>query len=154
MGRRRPTHQHGGDQPAHRARQRADHARQQRRGRTVAGTTKYVANVFVNYTFTDGRLKGFSAGGGVSRTGRQYSTIIRNETYYRAARDNTSLALSYSTKLRNVPTRFALNINNVLDDTDPIVTSYDGSWRDASGRAIANGFSLPSRRLSSRLDSR
>jgi outer membrane receptor protein involved in Fe transport len=115
-------------------------------GRTVAGTTKYVANMFVHYTFTDGRLKGFSVGGGVSRTGRQYSTIIRNETYYRAARDNTSLALSYSTKLRNVPTRFALNINNVLDDTDPIVTSYDGSWRDASGRAIANGFSLPSPR--------
>ena len=94
----------------------------------------------------EGGLKGFSVGGGVSRTGPQFSTIIRNETYYRAARISTNLVLAYTTKIRSVPTRFALNVTNVLDDTDPIVTSYDGSWRDANGRAIVNGFSLPSPR--------
>ncbi len=115
-------------------------------GRTVAGTTKYVANIFANYSFLEGPLKGYSIGAGVSRTGPQFSTIIRNETYRRAARNLTNLSLAYSTKIRSIPTRFALNVTNLLGDEDPIITSYDGSWRDANGRAIANGFSLPSPR--------
>lgn len=115
-------------------------------GRTVSGTTKYVANIFANYSFHTGMMKGFSIGGGVSRVGPQFSTIIRNETYNRAARINTNMSLAYNTKLGKIPTRFALNITNVLDDTDVIITSYDGSWRDANGKAIANGFSLPAPR--------
>ena len=115
-------------------------------GRTVAGTTKYVANIFANYTFAAGTLKGFSVGGGVSRVGPQYSTVIRNETYYRAARNTTNLALGYATRLSGIPTRFALNVSNVLDDKDPVITSYDGSWRDTNGRAIANGYFLPAPR--------
>jgi len=115
-------------------------------GRTVVGTTDYVANIFANYTFSSERLKGLSVGGGVSRTGRQYSTVIRNETYYRAARDTTNMVIAYSTKVFDVPARFALNVTNILDDKDPIITSYDGSWRDTSGRAIANGYFLPAPR--------
>ncbi len=115
-------------------------------GKTVAGTTKYVANIFANYTFTNDTLKGLSIGGGVSRTGKQYSTIIRNETYYRAERNTTSMVVAYSTKLGSVPARFALNVLNVLDDKDPVITSYDGSWRDSAGRAIANGYFLPAPR--------
>lgn len=115
-------------------------------GKTVVGTTKYVANIFANYTFMNDKLKGLSIGGGVSRTGKQYSTVIRNETYYRAERTTTNMVIAYSTKFGGIPTRIALNVLNVLDDKDPVITSYDGSWRDSAGRAIPNGYFLPAPR--------
>ncbi len=39
--------------------------------------------------------------------------------------------------------RFALNINNVLDDRDPLIYTFDGGWRDTNGQVIPNGFTLP-----------
>lgn len=115
-------------------------------GKTVTGLADYTANLFANYSFLAGPLEGFSIGGGFSRTGRQYSTIIRNETYYRDARDSTNLVLAYKTKFGRVAARFSLNVTNLLDETDPVISSYDGSWRDSSGKAIANGYFLPTPR--------
>jgi len=116
-------------------------------GANVAGVAKYIANFFANYTFTNDTLKGFSVGAGFTHTDRQFSTIIRGTTYYRAARDSTNLALGYATKFNGIPTNFRLNVSNVFDDTDPIITSYDGSWRDSAGVAIPNGYTLPAPRL-------
>lgn len=111
-------------------------------GRTRTGLVRYTSNAFANYTFSEGLLRGFSIGGGASRTGRTYVSTIRSTFYYRGEQLTTSLRLGYNTRLRNVPTRFALNVENVLDDRDPIVSTFDGGYRDTNGVAIPNGFIL------------
>ena len=115
-------------------------------GRTRTGLVKSTSNVFANYTFGEGNLKGFSVGGGLARTGQTYVSTIRNTKYYRGEQTSSSLRLGYHTKLRGIPTRLALNVDNVLDDRDPIVSTYDGGYRDTNGVAIANGFILRSPR--------
>ncbi|WP_158277517.1 TonB-dependent receptor plug domain-containing protein [Opitutus sp. ER46] len=122
-------------------------------GKTKTGLVDYTASVFVNYTFTDNALRGFSIGGGVARTGQQYVGDFGAPDgqpkfkYYADARTSTSLVLAYETKLRHIPVRFALNIDNVLDDTDPIVTGYHWGWMDPNtGRNIASGYMLPAPR--------
>jgi outer membrane receptor protein involved in Fe transport len=115
-------------------------------GRTRTGLVKYTSNVFANYSFSEGALRGLSVGGGIARTGRNYVSTIRNTRYYRDELTTTSLRLGYSTKLRGFPTRFALNVDNVLDDRDPLVSTFDGGYRDTNGVAIPNGFILPSPR--------
>ena len=111
-------------------------------GRTRTGLVRYTSNVFANYTVSEGSLRGFSFGGGLARTGRTYVSTIRNTKYYRGEQTSSSLRLGYQTKFRGVPTRLALNVDNVLDDRDPIVSTFDGGYRDSNGVAIANGFIL------------
>ncbi len=111
-------------------------------GRTRTGLVKFTSNVFANYSFSEGALRGFSLGGGLARTGRTYVSTIRTTKYYRGEQTTTSLRFGYNTKLRGIPTRLSLNVENVLDDLDPIVSSFDGGYRDPNGVAIANGFIL------------
>ncbi|MBI5766845.1 MAG: TonB-dependent receptor plug domain-containing protein [Verrucomicrobia bacterium] len=111
-------------------------------GRTRTGLVKYTSNVFANYTFSEGALKGLSFGTGAARTGRTYVATIRNTLYYRGEQTTTSLRVGYNTRALGFPTRLALNVENVLDDQDPIVSTFDGGYRDTSGVAIANGFIL------------
>jgi outer membrane receptor protein involved in Fe transport len=111
-------------------------------GRTRTGLVRYTSNVFANYTFNEGSFRGFSFGGGAARTGRTYVSTIRNTFYYRGEQLTTSLRLGYNTRIRGIPTRLALNVENVLDDHDPIVSTFDGGYRDTNGVAIANGFIL------------
>lgn len=116
-------------------------------GRPRTGVVDYTANLFANYTFLDGPFNGFSVGAGFARTGRQYISLIRSEQYYRDVRNTTTLALAYETKIRGILARFAVNIDNVIDDKDPMIYSFDGGWRDTNGKAIANGFTLPNPRI-------
>ena len=111
-------------------------------GRTRTGLVRYTSNIFANYTVAEGSLRGLSLGGGFARTGRTYVSTIRNEKYYRGVQLTTSLRLGYNTKFRDIPTRFALNVENVLDDRDPIISTFDGGYRNTAGVAIANGFIL------------
>ncbi len=123
-------------------------------GSTKTGLVKYTANVFANYTFLDDRLQGFSVGAGVARTGRQYLTTIGNQKRYSSERTTADVVLAYETKLARYPLRLALNVENVFDKRDPIVTSYDGGWKDGAGNPIPNGwyFQTPRTfRLSARL---
>jgi len=115
-------------------------------GRTRTGLVRYTSNVFANYTVAEGALRGFSIGGGAARTGRTYVSLIRNEKYYRDEQLTTSLRFGYSMKFRAIPMRLALNVENVLDDRDPIVSTFDGGYRDTNGVAIPNGFILRSPR--------
>ncbi|MBI2515538.1 MAG: TonB-dependent receptor [Opitutae bacterium] len=104
------------------------------------GLVKYTAALFANYTFTGETLKGFSAGGGVSYTGRSYAGILDSKEYYGTAVTNTSAVFAYETKIYGIPTHIALNIDNVLDKKDPIVTSYHWGYTDEAGNHIRDGY--------------
>jgi len=121
-------------------------------GKTKLGLVDYTASVFALYTFTDNSLKGFSLGGGVAKTGKQYVGDFGAPDgqpkfpYYGSVRTTTSLVLAYETKLQRIPVRLALNVDNVLDDKDPIITGYHWGWVDAAGHSIANAYYLPAPR--------
>lgn len=113
-------------------------------GRPQVNLVDYTANVFANYTFLDGILKGFSAGAGATFLGKQYLTTIRNQKWYGDSRQSVSLVFAYTTKLVfNKETRIALNIDNVLNDRDAVITGYDGGWRYANGSPAPNGYYQP-----------
>ena len=46
----------------------------------------------------------------------------------------------YETKIRELNVRLALNVDHVFDRRDPIITSYDGGWKDVEGSPIPNGY--------------
>lgn len=112
-------------------------------GKDKVGLVKYTASLFANYTFQDGPLSGFSFGGGVSQIGRQYVGEVRDEKIYSSKRLTTQLVFAYETTFFNRPTRIALNVDNVLDDRDPIYTGYDATWVDVAGRPVVSGFYTP-----------
>lgn len=110
------------------------------------GLVKYTSSVFANYTFTDDTMKGFSAGGGVSYTGRSYAGIYDAKTYYGYTTTSTAAVFAYETKFNGIPMRLALNIDNVLDDKKPVVTSYHWGYTDTAGTHIKDGYYLPAPR--------
>jgi hypothetical protein len=109
-------------------------------GATKTGLVKYTANAFANYSFLDGDLRGFSIGAGIAQTGRQYVSTIRNVMRYSSERRTATAVLAYETKFRDMDLRLALNVDNLFDKRDPIITSYDGGWKDAGGNPIPNGW--------------
>ncbi len=114
-------------------------------GQTKTGLVDYTANVFVHYTFAEGWLSGFSAGAGVAITGKQYVGNVLDQKRYMDRRTATTLSLAYKTELWDTPTRFAINVDNLFDDEDYIVSSYDGGWL-SEGQPIRNGFFFPAPR--------
>ncbi len=118
-------------------------------GKTKTGLVDYTLSFFANYTFTNEALKGFSAGGGFTYTGKQYVGDFgapdgqTKFAHYADKRVSTSLVFAYETKLGKIPTRFALNIDNVFDDKDPIVTGYHWGWVTSPGKAVASSYDLP-----------
>ena len=116
-------------------------------GGIQSGSVKYTASLFAHYTFTNDTLKGFSVGAGVAKTGKKYAGLFDNKPVYADATTSTNAVIAYETKIGKVPARFALNIANVLDDKDPIVTGYHWGYRDQSGGLVADQFSLPAPRV-------
>ena len=108
-------------------------------GRALNNQADYTANVFGNYSFTSGRVKGLSLGGGASLVGRR---IIGNQVtnafdYLKAPAYYTVTATAgYNLKLRNRNVRLQLNINNLLDYNDPYYTGI----RTLAGRNYRDGF--------------
>ncbi|MBE2213038.1 MAG: TonB-dependent receptor plug domain-containing protein [Opitutaceae bacterium] len=121
-------------------------------GKTKTGLVDYTASVFANYTFLGETLKGFSVGGGVALTGEQYVGEFGAPdgqpkfAHYADERLSTNMVLAYAMKLGEIPVRLQLNIDNVLDDKDPIVTGYHWGWITSPGHAVPNAYILPAPR--------
>lgn len=116
-------------------------------GAKVGGLVKYTASFFANYTFLGDRLKGWSIGGGMAYAGKAYSAIYDDETYRADSVRTTSAVIAYDTRFgENVQARFAVNIENVLGDDDPLVTSYYSDYVDEAGTRLPSGYSLPTPR--------
>lgn len=112
-------------------------------GAKQLGQVKYTASVFANYTFTNDTLKGFQVGGGVAYRAKPYAGIFDSKEYYGDSRTWTNLVLQYDTKIRSVPVHLQLNVDNVFDDKDPLVTSYHWGYTDSAGNHIKDGYIMP-----------
>jgi outer membrane receptor protein involved in Fe transport len=111
-----------------------------------SGSVDYTASLFAHYTFSGDMLKGVSIGGGMNKTGRSYAGEFDGKSAFGSTRTDTSAVLAYETKIRGVPARFALNIDNVLDEDDPIITGYHWGYRDQAGGLVSDQFYLPAPR--------
>ncbi|HYD83347.1 MAG TPA: hypothetical protein VEA63_04830, partial [Opitutus sp.] len=109
-------------------------------GSTKTGLVDYTANVFANYTFVGDRFDGLSIGAGAARTGAQYLNTIDDEMIYSSVRTTVNAVIAYEFDFRDIGVRLALNVENLLNETDPIITSYDGAWKDGRGNPIPNGY--------------
>lgn len=122
-----------------------------RNGEYIRGFSKEKANLRANYTWTESALKGLSLGGGVQwvsapvigkyrEGGRQAGETPRwselqpfdngsQTPIYGEAQIYTHLNVGYRTKLklfgRATDISFQLNVNNVFDNTDPVITQAD-----------------------------
>jgi len=116
-------------------------------GTTVAGSVKYTASFFGTYSFLeDSVLDGLSIGAGISKTGRRYANVYDGEEYWGSDITTTNLLLAYEMEIHNLPVRFALNVDNVFDDNDPIITDYHYAYQDADGRHVPNSWYIQSPR--------
>lgn len=106
-------------------------------GRPLNGTIKWNANIFGNYRFNTGALKGLRLGGGVNFYGKRIIgsptdspyTLIHSDDYYLL-----SAMAGYAFKIAGVQLDLTLNVTNVLDYSDPVfkgVTVYNNiTYRD------------------------
>lgn len=101
-------------------------------GRPLNGTYKWTANLFGNYTFDSGWLKGLRVGGGANFYGRR---IIGNPTglpfSYIYAQEYSVLTatLGYPVKVFGRQVDLSVNVTNLLDYDKPVfngVTVYSG----------------------------
>ncbi|PTY02481.1 hypothetical protein DB347_24060 [Opitutaceae bacterium EW11] len=104
------------------------------------GLVDYTASIFGFYTFPKHVFPGFSVGAGVTRTGKTYAATYDSKEYFGSAVTTTVLALSYETKLGKIPARFTLDVDNVFDSQDPIVTSYHWGYVDSNGTHIKDAY--------------
>lgn len=88
-------------------------------GREVDGSLDYTANLFTNYRFVNGPLKGFNIGGGVNIRGDR---LIGNQPGqpFNYVKSNGyslfSLVAGYRTTIRNANVRIQMNISNLLNE--------------------------------------
>ncbi|HLP25225.1 MAG TPA: hypothetical protein VK477_06085, partial [Acidobacteriota bacterium] len=115
-------------------------------GVVQADSIKYTASLFTHYTFQSDSLKGLSVGAGVAKTGRKYVGLFDNKPTWADATQSTSAVVAYETKIAGYAWRFALNVDNVLDDKDPVVTNYHWGYRDQNGGLVSDSFYLPAPR--------
>lgn len=133
-----------------------------RNGFAPRGFNKEKANVRMTYSWSEGLLKGFSLGGGVqwrsapvignvSEGGRQDGEVPRwadakpfnftkNTPVMGEPEFITSLNFGYDLRIkvgsRNARLNFQVNVDNVFNDTDPIIT-----WvTPAAGRDVVRGY--------------
>ena len=102
-----------------------------------AGYTKIRANLFTRYEFSQGWLKGVSIGGGTNyrtKTFRGNFDLNQDgvaEELYSPAYYILNLYASYTTRIANRRTSFAINADNVLDkDYYRSGGTASGSWGD------------------------
>ncbi len=140
-----------------------------REGETVAEMREWKANVVANYTFRDGSLRGFQIGGNVRWASKAaigypfrfdqasadagadpWFIDISNPTYG-DDQLNTGLKLSYKRKIANdkVTWNIQLNINNLLDDTDPqpikarpYMEFADDEWVEDRTQMVVSGYKV------------
>ncbi len=104
------------------------------------GLRPHKVSLFTAYDFKEGRLRGFTVGGGWRwRTPNVIGSDGSGNEITGKAITASDLMLAYSRKFQGLPgrVRFQLNVSNVLDNTDIIPV------RIATGAAAPNGFMLP-----------
>ncbi len=112
-------------------------------GRPLNATQKFSANLFANYSFTEGALKGLRLGGGANFIGRR---LIGNQAnlpfafYYGEARTLVTASAGYDFKVRRVPINVQLNVSNLLDYDKPVYTGVSNTLAIANRVAIGNGY--------------
>jgi hypothetical protein len=128
-------------------------------GRELNGAFKYRANIYGNYTFQSGPLKNVAFGGGANLYGRRLIgnpaglpfNYIYNDSYYVVAG-----TVSYSLKVRNLPVRISLNVDNLLDNKDPQYTGVAGfngaTYKDTFCSSTRGNSSYQPRSRSDRCD--
>lgn len=109
-------------------------------GAIQPGLVKYTANIFVLYRFTGGVLEGLSIGGGASRTGRQYIATYDEREYWGTEITTANALIAYETTFFGYETRIALNIDNLFDEDDPIVTAYHYGYTGRDGIHVPSGY--------------
>jgi outer membrane receptor protein involved in Fe transport len=88
--------------------------------------TKYRGNIYATYTFDGGMLKGLAVGGGAnfvgpSKIGNAASAFdyFWSDSYYLL-----SGHVSFTTKIFDKSIKWQLNVKNLLNESDPVDTSY------------------------------
>jgi outer membrane receptor protein involved in Fe transport len=110
-------------------------------GAIQPGSVKYTTSLYAHYTFLeDDWIPGLSIGAGISQTGRSYAGIFDDEVYWGSDVRTTHAVIAYETKIWGYDARFALNIENIFDDNDPIVTSYHWGYTGRDGVHIPEGY--------------
>ncbi|MGH8016705.1 MAG: hypothetical protein ACREIA_00160, partial [Opitutaceae bacterium] len=99
-------------------------------------------NVFAAYTFLDGALQGFEAGGGIAGLGEQYrgpNDKINGERILSPSYNTWTLFLGYSTEFdamnREVQAKFQLNVDNLFNEDRLIFLGYQ-SYGDGQAAPI------------------
>jgi outer membrane receptor protein involved in Fe transport len=110
-------------------------------GRTLNNTVEKIGNIYTTYSFREGRLKGFSIGGGANYRGRQVVGNVTNQPFnYLYANPYTivSAHTSYELRFRKIRTRLQLNVSNLLDEQEVVYTAYASNA--AAGGDVPNTF--------------
>ncbi len=92
-------------------------------GRKLNNLFDYRANIFMNYEFQHGTLKGLRLGGGAHFFGRKQIGSVSGRPFdylYSDAYILVSASVGYRLKVREVPIDLQMNIDNVLDYDEPI----------------------------------
>jgi outer membrane receptor for ferric coprogen and ferric-rhodotorulic acid len=115
-------------------------------GLPLTGTLDYTANLFTNYEFTAGALKGFRVGGGANVRGERYVTYqqrIANDpnSFQRLTTEGYALfsfTAGYRTKLFERPVNFQVNVENVFDEAFKRYSAFNTVTTPA-GEVVFNG---------------
>ncbi len=115
-------------------------------GLPLAGTVKHTANLYTNYEFTRGALKGLRLGGGANIRGERYvgyqSRIATDpKSFQRLTTKGTatlSASAGYRTKVFSRAVNFQLNVENLLDEQFKRYTSFNTVTTPA-GDVVFNG---------------
>jgi len=113
---------------------------------TVNNFTKYRANFYGTYSFYDGSFKGLAIGAGTNvvgpakvGSGQTAFDYLYSESYFLL-----SGHISYTLPLGKSQLRVQLNVSNILDQKDPVITSYGtyqvGGDKTATKYFAPNGF--------------
>lgn len=103
-------------------------------GRRLDSTFKYTANAFTRYFFSEGRLEGFSIGGGANFRGERLVGNRPGDSFdYIYADDYVlyTLVLGYDTKIGGTEVSFQVNVSNLFDDEIVRPTRY-GTYRSGN----------------------
>ena len=115
-------------------------------GSDQTGVVDYTASFFVHYKVPEDLVAGLSVGLGATRTGKKYIGLFNGEKLYSSELDSMNAMIAWEGEVFKIPARFALNIDNLLDEEDPIITGYHWGYTDSAGNPVANAFYLPAPR--------
>jgi outer membrane receptor for monomeric catechols len=115
-------------------------------GLPLAGTLKHTLNLYTNYEFSTGSLKGLRLGGGANLRGERYvgyqSRIATDpKSFQRLTTKGTALfsaSVGYRTKLFSRPVNFQLNVENLFDEQFKRYTAFN-TVTTPTGEVVFNG---------------